>query len=187
MSRLRRFAQLVDAASAVFLVSASFVSPAAAQPQETKEAYVDESGVVHYPFDPDALPGFTVSEEMGKVTKSGCAFASEAEGDAGQASGTVTVGDEVTFDPATCTREVAAATYPLSEVPDVVAERIRVDEQATESAGAPGDGIGVQATWTAKLNARIQDPLGIHVSSTTIERTWRSDGSWNNTGQVGEL
>jgi len=157
-------------------------SPAMADdgPQFVAETYTDDAGVYHYAYDPAERPGADVDDEQGVASADGtCSFAGEGTGD----SATVTVVDEVTFDPATCTRELSIAIYDADAVPAAVQEDLGTQEgveyaQAQESSS--GDDVAPQASWTQKLSAWVGDPVGIHVTETNITRTWQSTGAWHN-------
>ncbi|MDM4764397.1 hypothetical protein QT381_15460 [Galbitalea sp. SE-J8] len=187
MRRLQTAASALVAAATAALVLTAGVAPASADTEVVTEAYIDASGVVHYPFDPAALPGASIVTQNGLTSRVGdCSFNATGSDSASEGP-TLTVGQEVTFDPATCTRELALVTYPLSDVPAVVSATLEpedgwVQEEATASSGEVS---GRATTWFASLNARVQDPVGIHVSSTTTERTWSSTGTWNNVHRWG--
>ena len=90
------------------------------------------AGVYHYAYDPAERPGADVHDERGVASTDGtCSFTGEGTGD----STTVTVVDEVTFDPATCTRELSIAVYDADAVPAAVQEDLGTAGRCRACAG----------------------------------------------------
>lgn len=182
MSRIRLIMGVM--VSALIAIGATVLggAPAMAASPQVNQTYVDSSGVVHYMYDPAVRPGATIRTETGKRDGAGgCLFSGEGSG--GPADATVTVVDEVTFDPATCSRTVSVAIYPRSATPAKMAVSIAPQTESSDSstASSPKPGVVVAAaTWSQKLSAWVGDPVGIHVSETNITRTWSSSGTWNN-------
>jgi hypothetical protein len=143
------------------------------------QTYVDASGVVHYAYDPATRPGAVLSNVAGVIDRSGgCGFDAGAKGD----SSTVTVIDEVSYDPSTCTHVVSVAVYPANAVPAAMTDATapQSNTEAATTASSQKAGIVALTSWSQKLSAWIGDPVGIHVSETNITRTWDSGGGWNN-------
>lgn len=170
------------AAAVMALGTLSFAAPAiAAEPQPTRNdsTYVDADGVVHFQFDPEILPGAQLVTQAGSATlTASCVFTGEGHGMAdGEAM--LEVGIEVRFDPASCTRDLAISRYPLGNVPASVARYLELPA-GSEIEGrieAEGGTAAPQATWYGSINARVQDLVGIHVSSTTAQHSWNSGGA----------
>lgn len=157
-------------------------SAVAASSPDVAQAYVDSSGVVHYAYDSSSRPGAVMKTVAGTVdAKGGCGFDGQGAG----ASGTVTLIDEVSYDPATCTHVLSVATYPSGSVPAAVSASLATPTNSTtvsSSASSPSKTGAVVAltSWSQKLSAWIGDPAQIHVSQTNITRSWNSGGGWNN-------
>ncbi len=157
-------------------------SAVAATSPDVAQAYVDSSGVVHYAYDSSTRPGAVMKTVRGTVdSKGGCGF----EGQGAGASGTVTLIDEVSYDPATCTHVVSVATYPSGSVPAAVTASLATPSNAetvSTTATLPSKtGAAVALTsWSQKLSAWIEDPVGIHVTQTNVTRSWNSSGGSNN-------
>lgn len=164
-------------------------APAAADDMvAVDETYIDEKGVVHYKYDPAARPGAEISQERGVSTVRGtCTFRVTDDGVGDGA--TITIVDEVSFDPASCTRELSIAEYESDRAPQAVLSELAhqegseyVVETASHSADA---GFAPMASWWQKLSTWYGDPVGIHVSETKIARSWDSGGGWHNTYEWG--
>ncbi|WP_448062007.1 hypothetical protein [Cellulomonas hominis] len=160
-------------------------------PESVAATYVDASGIVRYKFDTDEIPGATVRLETGNSSVDGtCSFSSSGKGSALTSGGPrLEVGAELSFDPDTCVREVAVASYPLDAAPAELLAEVDTPAALTSehvSQTFKGTGaVGVLATWSGSLNARVQDPVGIHVSRTEAARTWNSSGGATNTNGWG--
>lgn len=179
-----RAAIFIAQASALALVaSLALAAPALADeggsaPPANDRTFIDEVGVVHYLFDPAQLPGAILQTDVGASRDTGsCEFTASGSG---RADGVpqLEVAMEHTFDPATCTRELAVARYDLSAVPQVVLDYLELPEgsEIDENFEEGASSTARLANWFGRMNARVQDPIGIHVSSTTAEHTWNSGG-----------
>ena len=145
------------------------------------QTYVDAVGVVHYVYDPATRPQAQLQTDTGAKDSSGnCAFTDKGKGAADSTS--ITVIDEVTFDPAACSRVVSVAVYPESAVPTVVSSSIapQTESEASSTVSSSTRQVTPLVTsWRQKLSAWVGDPVGIHVSETNIDRTWDSTGYWS--------
>jgi len=150
----------------------------------TASTFEDAKGVVHYKFDPSRLPGHVLAKDRGDKSAGGCAF--EGAG-GGQAAGeqTLTRVTEVKFDPASCTRVLAVATYPLSDLPAAVEKSL---EQSELAKGSSTDGqkstatqdlavAAAAASYSGYLKANVEDPPGLNVSSTRSTIHWTATSS----------
>lgn len=153
-----------------------------AQDSAVNEVYKDSDGVVHYPWDRKSLPNAHMINEVGVKTQNGdCVFEGSGSTESATGKPSLTIGQEVAFAPETCERQVAVATYALDDMPSVVQSHLERDAELTmESSTASSDLAATRSSWYARINARVQDPIGISVSSTTTERTWDSRGFWSN-------
>lgn len=98
-------------------VSATVSGPAPAI-GAVDQTYTDASGVIHYVFDPASLPGAVpVAQEGDRAASGACRFTGEDVGQAGADGPRITVMRELSFDPATCSRELAVASYTADTVP----------------------------------------------------------------------
>ncbi len=172
------------AVATVLLIAASAADIAVASPPEARvaQAYVDSSGVVHYPYEPTGLPGAVLVTQRGSAEAGECVFSESGSGTPSPIGPVLTVGHEVTFDPATCTRVLAQARYPVSNVPRAVADDLAPSQGTAQISSAMSSEPPAQTTagWYISLSARVQDPIGIAVSSTKTDRTWSSSGAWSN-------
>lgn len=158
------------------------------------ETYVDRAGVVHYEFDPASLPGFTVKSEQGRSdsnlrsgSDSTCMYSAQSTHDDDR----VVVGIELSFDPATCTLEIAEASYRQEEVPQAVEELIAAkssgssDQQAASGLGTGGIAPLAAASWRGYISVFHNDPIPAQVNSTRAVMGWNSgartdaNGKWN--------
>ncbi len=91
----------------------------------------------------------------------------------------MTIAVETTFNPSTCERSMAVATYPLAETPGTAWALARGGPAASREPvvvpSADGD-------WYVRLNAFVRDPVDIHVSEARADFLWNSSGPvawWN--------
>lgn len=149
-------------------------------PQDVAATYTDASGVVHYAFDADWLPGAKLVTERGTMSKAGnCSIEVTGAGRAGSGR-TVTVGTEVAYDPATCQVQLAVASYPADQTPQVVLDRFGPTKQMThaESTSTSGSLAAARATtWNGFINGLYKDPATIRVTMTGASHTWSSSGA----------
>jgi len=169
---------LVIATAAMMALGAVPAHADSSEPPDVPKTYTDGAGVVHYAFDPDWLPGADVVVSRGAVSKSaGCVIAASGSG-AVEGEGTVTVGRELTFDPATCTVQMAVASYPADETPAVVLERFGPTGDLEHAEESSGEGVGARATtWNGFINVFYNDPVSIRVNMTGASHTWSSAGA----------
>jgi hypothetical protein len=160
-------------------VSATVSGPAPAI-GAVDQTYTDASGVIHYVFDPASLPGAVpVAQEGDRAASGACRFTGEDVGQAGADGPRITVMRELSFDPATCSRELAVASYTADTVPAGYAAELRdvVGSTATESASTAGDGTSPQVVvYIGRLKVNVEDPAQIDVTSTKSDIDW-SGGS----------
>lgn len=154
--------------TAAFIVGSGAARAASPEPAVSVEkTFTDSAGVVHYAFDPAALPGYRVVANKGQGVGGECEFVGSGSGTAGEPS--FTRATELSFDPATCERTLAVATYPAAKVPTVV---LGSTERATlvEAAAAT-------ASYTGYLKANVEDPPQLNVSSTRSTISWSATSS----------
>jgi hypothetical protein len=176
----------------VGLVALVVNAPAAAAPRPgdvtvyPNGVTVDSQGRVDYNVDLSELPGAVVVTEQGVRIDDECEFKTEQEGMAGNAS--VLVVTELSFDPNTCTRNLARAEYASNLVPANVRASLDKNPDFVEDAnGSYPDhgGIGTQATWSASLKVNVEDPPQIDVTTTHSFLTWNSRGGSSHTSRWG--
>jgi len=178
MARRRTVVAILTAA----LLSTAAAAPAtaAAELPDVPATYTDAAGVVHYAFDADALPGAMVVTQRGAVSKSGsCVIEVRGAGTVGSGR-TVTVAQEVTYNPATCEVELAVASYPADKTPQVVREQFGPSTSTMEHAEATSSTGPIAAratTWNGFINGFYKDPPGIRVTRTGASHTWSSAGA----------
>ncbi|GAA2115237.1 hypothetical protein GCM10009802_15140 [Streptomyces synnematoformans] len=186
------------ALTAVLLGGGTALSPAAAETGEDATSagrvlangtVVAPDGEVHYDVDLSGLPGAEVVRESGKsLGNGGCTFQEEGRGHASE-PGRVLVSTEVSFDPNTCTREVARADYPRNNLPESVQRKVDaqapggVEESASKktkltdaqrrSAGAAAGG-----PWSGSIKVNVEDPPQIDVTTTKSMLTWSTDSAY---------
>lgn len=168
-------------ASLALVVSALVSGPPAFSGGEVlpnvDKTYIDESGVIHYTFDPESMPGATLSRETTDLLSDGSCDLTASGGASGKAGDpTITVGSEISFDPDTCERLMATASYPLDRAPQSVLDTLTPTDGTRVDSEHLSGGFHPNATWFGKLKAYIEDPIQIDVSSTTSEHTWNSSG-----------
>ncbi|MGH8776155.1 MAG: hypothetical protein ACRDWI_13650 [Jiangellaceae bacterium] len=95
-------------------------------------------------------------------------FSGSGSGEAGNGP-TVSISREVSFDPATCTRDFAVASYAAYSVPAQYVDDIA--ESATDEESV-SDGVTPYYSWTGQLKVNVEDPLQIDVSSTRSKVQW---------------
>lgn len=147
---------------------------------------VDSQGRVFYDVDLSTLPGAEVTVEQGDRTERGtCRFHTDQHGTAGTPS--VLVVTELSFDPHTCTRQLARAEYTRGAVPPSVRNEFAAHpDTATDSvSSAPEPGFGTLATWSGSLKVNVEDPPQIDVTTTKSDITWTSGGSASQTSHWG--
>ena len=130
----------------------------------------------HYIFDPASLPGAVRTVQDGdRATAGACRFTDADLGRAGTAGPLITVMRELSFNPATCSRELAVASYTTETVPARYAAEFQDVAGATdtESASTAGDGISPQAVvYIGRLKVNVEDPAQIDVTSTQSDVNW---------------
>jgi hypothetical protein len=167
------------------LLAASLVGSAAWAGTETggvtsygNGVTVDSHGRVSYGVDLSELPGAVTTFEQGVRTERGtCSFRTDERGRAGTPS--VLIVTELSFDPNTCTRELARAEYDRGEIPASVRAKLAKDpDTTTDSVSSTDDsGFGAMATWSGSLKVNVEDPPQIDVTTTRSNITWTSGGS----------
>lgn len=178
---------------AVALATSLAATPAAAQPDAGITVHgngvtVDSAGRVRYNVDLSQLPGAVLLTEQGTWgAGKTCSFHTEQRGKAGTAK--VLIITEVSFDPTTCSRQVARAEYDRDKVPASV--RAKLDSKPdttdsarkTDSAALPpsdsnGDRARVMNPWSGSLKVNVEDPPQIDVTTTKSYLTWSNDGTY---------
>ncbi len=192
--RLGRLAYVAVPVTTLALVCVASVpaASAAVAPAQVQATYTDGAGVVHYAFDPNALPSSTVAPQQGKRSPTGgCRFTDSGEGaKASKLGPTIEVSRELTFDAANCKRDLAVAKYRASSIPPVVAQRLGPQADAlaaTRSAASRGAakkagakrGASARAaaySYSGYLKLNVEDPPQIDVTSTTANVQWNASG-----------
>ena len=149
---------------------------------------VDAVGVVHYAYDPATRPQAQLQTDTGAKDSSGnCAFTDKGKGAADSTS--ITVIDEVTFDPAACSRVVSVAVYPESAVPTVVSSSIapQTESEASSTVSSSTRQVTPLVTsWHQRLSAWVGDPVGDTIG-TYPSGTWYWSYSLNKSGDCSAL
>jgi hypothetical protein len=184
---------IVAVVSSIGLMAAALtVGPAHAEPVElpnaeptpvpgtadrTDATYTDSRGVVHYKFDPATLPGHKLATDRGRKGEDGCVFSASGSGSP-SAEPRVTRMTEVKFDPASCTRTLAVATYAVSKLPASVRKSLGEDPGAAPGAtGGANPGALAAASYSGYLRAKVEDPPDLTVSSTRSRIYWTATSS----------
>lgn len=164
-------------AGALGVAAAPVMARADGPPAARGETAIDEHGVVHYRFNPVELPGARATSEMGSREDGVCLFVGSGRGAArGLGVARLTVMRELSFDPATCRRELAIARYPSDGVPRPVAEEFDlVISPAEKSSGVEAEAVA--AYWQGVLDTQVRDPPGIVVSRTKATHRWWTSGA----------
>lgn len=188
---MKRFRAIVAAISAalmsVALVGVGVNAAAADQTMNAPgtgpvdETYVDANGIIHYHYNPSDRPGAELKKVQGAgEDREGCSFPAAAEGSGNSA--TVTIVDSVSLDPNDCTWVLSIAEYASNAVPNSVAKELTAQKGMEYDTLSESSQESAQrfTSWYQKLNVWIGDPIGIHVSETSIARSWDSSGGWYN-------
>lgn len=135
----------------------------------------DPAQRVEYAVDLSELPGAKISIAAGEKKDGGCVFSGAGQG----SPGAIVVVTELSYDPATCTHELATATYTAATAPDSVTRLISSQLADGDSATPSPDGQGTvtpMATYahSARLWARIQDPVNATTTETGVYLQWNT-------------
>jgi hypothetical protein len=154
---------------------------AALAPPAAGAAEPTAAGVHRYEVDLARLPGATVSVQQGVRQAGGaCRFSGGGHGRP-SGSGKVRYVTEVSFDPATCSRQLATADYPRSAVPASVRAKLVSARRTTATAGKPtrtaGPTTAAAGSWSGGLQVNVEDPVQINVTSTRSTLAWSYDGT----------
>lgn len=144
---------------------------ASAETNAVSESYIDNSGIIHYAYDATDRPGARFVDDVGDKLPGGCGFSASGTG-LGQTR-TVTVVDEVSYDPSSCTRTLSVATYPVEEIPQGLREDL---EGATALDGEPS---ALASSWAVSLITWIEDPVKLTTTKTSTRRYWNSTGGYS--------
>jgi hypothetical protein len=157
---------------------AMLAAPAAAvgaPPAPVAKDYEDAAGVTHYAYDPAEYPGATVVAQAGEKTAGGCTFTESGSG-AKAAGARVSIATELTFDPNTCTRELATASYAAAAAPPAV--RAQMEAQPEAVAGtARARARAAVVVYVGALRVNVELPSQIDVSSTRATVHWSGTAS----------
>jgi hypothetical protein len=182
--RLRLGTVAIGVLAASSLAALAPPAAGAAEPRGVSGTTVGADGVYRYSVDLAQLPGATVHADRGVRQPTGaCQFADSARGRP-SGSGKVLYVTEISFDPATCTRQLARAEYPRSAVPPAVRAKLVSPEQAEASAtkpsrkAGPTAGVGTLASWAGSLQVNVEDPVQINVTTTRSTLGWSYDGTY---------
>jgi hypothetical protein len=184
--------RLITAGSVVMLatmVTSLVGAPAQAAPDNDgvtvhgNGVTVDSEGRVRYNVDLMELPGATISAEKGvRTAKGSCTFDTEQRGKAGKAK--VLIVTEISYDPTTCSREVARAEYDRNALPASVRAKIDArpdtsDENSeTDKTAKAQTAVATAAAggpWSGSLKVNVEDPPQIDVTTTKSYLTWSTD------------
>jgi hypothetical protein len=142
--------------------------------------YQEPGGVIRYEFDPAELPNARVVSQAGRPTiTGGCTFSEEDSGGPSKGGATMNVARELSFDPATCRRELALADYSVSSAPAAVLQRSTLGEDVTASP-ARASRVGrrvtahVSAAYSGSLKVNVEDPPQIDVTTTKATVNWNA-------------
>lgn len=146
---------------------------------------VDRQGRVDYNVDLSELPGASISTEKGVQTQAGsCKFNTGQRGKAGNAK--VLVVTELSFDPTTCSRQVARAEYPRNQLPASVRAKLTTQQDTSEKRSAADEAplpvaptapkAALAAAWSGSLKVNVEDPPQIDVTTTHSFLDWSTDG-----------
>lgn len=136
----------------------------------------DDRTIANPSFDRSALPEATSVTDSGYRNASGECVESSSGGSERTSSGTVTIGVQLSLDPATCESEYLVATYPVSDVP---AKTIATFFDTRESLDALQQAKVARAagTFYQSLTNQYRDPLFIVVSQTFAGLQWTTTGT----------
>jgi hypothetical protein len=155
----------------------------AVAPQPVAETYEDAAGVIRYEFDPAELPSASVVSQVGRrIMTGGCTFTEEGAGPRSRGGAIISVARELSFDPASCRRELAVADYPVAVAPEAVRRRAAAGDTVTASAARAGrSGRRVtarsSASYSGSLKVNVEDPPQIDVTTTKASVTWNAGGT----------
>ena len=123
-----------------------------------------------------SLPEATSVTDSGYRNASGECVESSSGGSERTSPGTVTIGVQLSLDPATCESEYLVATYPVSDVP---AKTIVTFFDTRESLDALQQAEVTRAagTFLQSLTNQYRDPLFIVVSQTFAGLQWTTTGT----------
>src|SRR4051812_18392998 len=173
------------AATAAPAMLAAPAFAAAAAPAPVARDYQDAAGVTHYAYDPAQYPGATVVTQAGSRNGGGCTFSESGSG-AKAAGARVSVATELSYDPSTCTRELATASYAAAAAPAGV--RAQMAPQA-----ASGDAVAraskakaraAVVVYVGALRVNVELPSQIDVSSTRSTVHWSGTASCVNSNDA---
>lgn len=173
----------VSCLGALALLAVTGGEALAVAPQPVAAAYQDAGGVIRYRFDPSELPNASVVSQVGRPTiTGGCAFAEEGAGGPSRGGATINVARELSFDPATCRRELAVADYSVATAPAAVLRRAGAGDTVTATAARVGRSgrrvtAHASASYSGSLKVNVEDPPQIDVTTTKATVNWNAGGT----------
>lgn len=167
---------LAATTAALAMLAAPAVASGAA-PAPVAGDYQDAAGVIHYAYDPAQYPGATVVAQAGTRTSGGCTFTESGSG-ARAAGARVSIATELTFDPRTCTRELATASYAAAAAPAAVREQMEAQPGTDAVArSAKARARAAVVVYVGALRVNVELPSQIDVSSTRSTVHWSGTAS----------
>lgn len=168
--------------------------PAAIAPASaavTGDSDSSQDSLITYQVDLSALPGAQQHIEKGVASGETCSFKDSGEG---VATGTPTlqVSSELSYDPRTCTRKVAQATYTQETAPSwaralfigksAMAQQAQAFSDASTKSivgdpTASADTAAATATYSGAYYAGLMDPVGLLVTETDALLTWTASST----------
>ena len=150
--------------------------------------YVDSVGIVHYAFNPATMPGgrietqvgTRISDPAGDPAGQGCRFTVSGAGTASGARDTYML--EVTYDPGTCTRKLAIASYPTGGAPGSLEADVNSSDTAGSSSAEETPFFGSRPPTGATkkygmIQVNVEDPVQKDVNRTRSKLWWWSTSS----------
>lgn len=155
-------------------------------PDTPPQPAATDKGMVRYPVNLTDLPGAQVLVQTGaRVDDGSCTFTDEGSGKASE-EGRVLVITELSFDPETCTRELARAEYRRDLLPASVAakveqpaspDRTEDSEQVLTPSGRQRERAAAVREYVGSLKVNVEDPPQIDVTTTKSSLRWSNAGS----------
>ncbi|MFL6130363.1 MAG: hypothetical protein ACJ73E_15025 [Mycobacteriales bacterium] len=184
--RLRLGTLVIGVLAASSLAALAPSAAGAAEARVVGGTTVGADGIYRYRVDLAQIPGARVSTERGIVQATGaCRFADSARGRP-SGHGRVRYVTEISFDPATCSRQLATAEYPRDAVPPAVRAKLASPGQTTAKATKPSSrtgptgptgGVSTLASWFGSLKVNVEDPVQIDVTTTKSDLGWSYNGT----------
>jgi len=153
-------------------------------PEASHEVTPEIPQTISYDSSAVSWPGVTLRNDTGTIGgNQECTFQDFQSGAVSPGGrGHLTVIDTVSLNPGSCTRTVAAATYPVDSIPDSVREEVDAHnvESITERTLLPVQRNllpETTRTWTGSVAVTVRDPLNLTITQTVVGLTWTGTDS----------